>query len=209
MNDVGFPAYDSWLESVAVSYRQSQIKAATAVNVELLKFYWSLGSDIVRLGKDESYGSGFLPRLSKDLSARMPKAHCFSLRNLYYIENFYRLYATAEILPQLGAKLNGEVVVEVKVGEFEPEHLGQLGLYVSAVNHLLKKPQHAPTIGLLICKTKDNVLAKWTLESTSQPIGVSEYRLSETFPKEVASDLPSVSEIESGLKFPDEDQPER
>lgn len=51
MNDVGFPEYGRWLESVATSYRQSQIKAATAVNVELLKFYWALGADIVRLGK--------------------------------------------------------------------------------------------------------------------------------------------------------------
>lgn len=86
--------------------------------------------------------------------------------------------------------LNAYVVVEVKVTEFEAEHLGQLGLYVSAVNHLLKKPEHAPTIGLLICKSKDNVMAKWALESTSQPIGVSEYRLSV---------LPSAEEIESRL----------
>ncbi|MBP5674697.1 MAG: DUF1016 family protein [Victivallales bacterium] len=100
--------------------------------------------------------------------------------------------------------LNRYIVVEVKATEFSPEHLGQLGLYVSAVNHLLKKTTHEPTIGLLICKTKDNTMVKWALESTQQPIGVSEYRISEILPKDVASDLPSIADIESGLAFSDE-----
>ena len=101
--------------------------------------------------------------------------------------------------------LNRYIVVEVKTTEFEPEHLGQLGLYVSAVNHLLKKTSHEPTIGLLICKTKDNTIVKWTLESTQQPIGVSEYPISEILPTEVASDLPSIADIESSIAFSDGD----
>jgi len=383
MEDMNINEYNVWIGGIARRYKQSQIKAATVVNVELLKFYWSLGADIVRMEKDRPWGTGFMARISRDLQNQMPNAKCFSARNLYYIENFYLLYAGGVILPQVGAKLeckpispqaeankailpqvggnlmnvancpqvegeldheifhipwghhkylidkfmkdpaqalfyvretlkngwsrsvllnfidsdlyarqgkavsnfalrladpesdlaqeitkdpydfrflalteryrekdlkdalmanvekfllelgqgfmlvgreyrleigqkekfadllffhmnlNAYVVVEVKVGEFESEHLGQLGLYVSAVNHLLKKPQHAPTIGLLICKTKDNVMAKWALESASQPIGVSEYRLSQLLPKEIETDLPSVDEIESGLKFPD------
>ena len=91
------------------------------------------------------------------------------------------------------------IVVEVKTAEFEPEHLGQLGLYVSAVNHLLRKPGHGSTIGLLVCKTKDNTMVKWALESTRQPIGVSEYRIREVLPKKVASELPTVKELEAGL----------
>ncbi|MBQ6473277.1 MAG: DUF1016 family protein [Victivallales bacterium] len=99
--------------------------------------------------------------------------------------------------------LNRYIVVEVKTTEFEAEHLGQLGLYVSAVNHLLKKPSHEPTIGLLVCKTKDSTMVKWALESTQQPIGVSEYRISEILPREVASDLPSIADIESGIALSD------
>ena len=95
--------------------------------------------------------------------------------------------------------LNRYVVVEIKTTEFEAEHLGQLGLYVSAVNHLLKKPTHEPTIGLLVCKTKDNTMVKWTLEATQQPIGVSEYRIGEILPTEIASDLPTVEQIESAV----------
>lgn len=342
--------YIDWLSGLSRRYRQSQVKAATAVNVELLKFYWSLGADILRIEKDQPWGSGFMQKLSADLREAMPEAKCFSFKNLYYVRSFCELYAGRVIFPQVEGKspevggeflqqgvaeffdheifripwghhkvlidkfrrdpdralfyvretlkngwsravllnfidtdlytrqgkavsnfsvalpdvesdlaqeitkdpydfnfltletryreselksallahiekfllelgqgfmlvgreyrlavgtkekfadllffhmgLNAYVVVEVKVTEFEAEHLGQLGLYVSAVNHLLKKPEHAPTIGLLICKSKDNVMAKWALESTSQPIGVSEYRLSV---------LPSAEEIESRL----------
>jgi len=92
------------------------------------------------------------------------------------------------------------VVVELKAVKFSAEHLGQLGLYVSAVNHLKKKPTDNPTVGLLICKTKDNVMAQYALESTSQPIGISEYTLSHLLPAEIQSQLPTIEDIEAGLK---------
>ena len=387
--------YAEWIELISARYRQSQIKAAVAVNVEMLKFYFGLGRDIVRMEKDQPWGSGFLKRLSVDLKMQMPDAECFSITNLKYMRLFFKLYAEAPIghqvggqltednslavkqighqvgdqsLHQVGAKneiqpicyqvgdksyvmnfeevypnvarhifsvpwrhhvvlidkfrtnqaaalfyvneilkngwsravlmhfidtqlhlrqgkavtnfavalpaidsdlaqemtkdpycfdfialtpkyrekelkdammahiekfllelgqgfmlvgreyhlqggtkeviadllffnmnLNRYVVVEVKAGEFEADHLGQLGLYVSAVNHILKKSTHEPTIGLLVCKTKDNTMVKWALESSQQPIGVSEYRISEILPKEIASDLPSVADIESAV----------
>lgn len=91
------------------------------------------------------------------------------------------------------------VVVELKVTKFKAEHLGQLGLYVSAVNHLKKKPTDNPTIGLLICKTKNNVMAQYALESTNQPIGISEYQLSQLMPENIQSQLPTIQEIENTL----------
>ena len=383
--------YSEWLEALSMRYRRSQIKAAVAVNTEMLKFYFSLGRDIVLIGNDQPWGSGFLKRLSHDLKARMPEAKGFSITNLNYIRYFFQLYAGKPILHQFGEELgkykatsnpnivtvefsqevtsgrepilhqvgektyllnfeeilpniaqmifsipwrhhiaiidkfrtnpnaalfyvnetvknnwsrsvllnfldtnlherqgkaltnfsmalppaesdlaqeltkdpycfdfialtpryhekelkdammahiekfllelgtgfmlvgreyrveigsrekfidllffhmnlNRYVVVEIKTTEFEAEHLGQLGLYVSAVNHLLKKPTHEPTIGLLVCKTKDNTMVKWTLEATQQPIGVSEYRIGEILPKEIASDLPTVEQIESAVE---------
>ena len=91
------------------------------------------------------------------------------------------------------------VVVELKVSKFKSEHLGQLGLYVSAVNHIKKKDIDNPTIGLLICKTKNNVMAQYALESTNQPIGISEYQLSKLIPKDIKSQLPTVEDIEASL----------
>lgn len=90
-------------------------------------------------------------------------------------------------------------VIELKVDKFKGEHLGQLGLYVSAVNHLKKKPTDNPTIGLLICKTKNNVMAQYALESTNHPIGISEYQLSQLMPEDIKSQLPTIEDIESTL----------
>ena len=361
--------YAAWIESLSARYRESQIKAAVAVNTEMLKFYFGLGRDITLMEKGQPWGSGFLKRVSLDLKRKMPEADCFSPTNLAYMRRFFELYANI-IYPQLGGKmgatesllqigaktdsancpqvgdeldspifhvpwghhkylidkffrepdkamfyvretvkngwsravllnfldtklherqgkavsnfavalpesdsdlaqeitkdpycfdfialtpkyrekelkdammahiekfllelgqgfmlvgrefrleigtkerfvdllffhmnLNRYVVVEVKATEFSEDHLGQLGLYVSAVNHLLKKPEHEPTIGLLVCKTKDNTMVKWALESSQQPIGVSEYRISEILPQEVASDLPSIADIESAVSI--------
>ena len=91
------------------------------------------------------------------------------------------------------------VVVELKVTKFKAEQLGQLGMYVSAVNHIKKKPSDNPTIGLLICKTKNNVMAQYALESTNQPIGISEYQLSKLMPENIQSQLPTIEDIEATL----------
>ena len=96
------------------------------------------------------------------------------------------------------------VVVELKVTKFKGEHLGQLGVYVSAGNHIKKKPADNPTIGLLICKTKNNVMAQYALESTNQPIGISEYQLSKLMPEHIQSQLPTIEDIEATLSDNDD-----
>lgn len=96
-------------------------------------------------------------------------------------------------------KLHCYVVVEVKVNAFESSFAGQLGTYVVAVNHILKSDIDAPTLGLLVCKSKDNVYAKYAIESSSQPLGVSEYELSNLVPNDFKGTLPSIEEIEAEL----------
>jgi predicted nuclease of restriction endonuclease-like (RecB) superfamily len=96
-------------------------------------------------------------------------------------------------------KLRCYVVVELKAAEFEAAFAGQLGVYVAAVNHQLKGEHDTPTLGLIICKTKDNVLAQYALESSSQPIGVSEYELAKLLTEDFKSTLPSIEEIENEL----------
>ena len=83
------------------------------------------------------------------------------------------------------------MVVEVKITEFEASYTGQLGTYVGwQVNHQLKTDTDAPTLGLLVCKSKDNVKAQYALESSSQPLGVSAYELSNLMPENFKSSLP-------------------
>ena len=92
------------------------------------------------------------------------------------------------------------VVVELKVGDFEAEHLGKLGLYVSAVNHQLKKPADNATIGMIICKSKDFVEVQYSLEASNQPVGVSEYQLAKLLPDDLKNSLPSIEELEEELR---------
>lgn len=95
--------------------------------------------------------------------------------------------------------IHAYVVIEIKVREFKSEDIGQLGTYVVAVDHLLKTSKDEKTIGLLICKDKDEVKASYALESTSQPIGVSSYELSRLIPEHFKSSLPTIEELENEL----------
>ena len=121
-----------------------------------------------------------------------------------YVGREYRIVIgqTEKFIDMLFYNLNLRcyVVIEIKTGKFESENIGQLGTYVAAVNRILKKDIDNPTLGLLICKSKDNVLAQYALESTSQPIGVSEYELSKLYPVDFKSSLPSIEDLENELK---------
>ena len=376
MDIMNVEEYKTWIGGIARRFKQSQIKAATAVNVEMLKFYWSLGADIVRLEKDQPWGSKFMQRVSADLKAWMPGAKCFSVRNLQYMRLFVELYGTRGIAQQPVAQLasgeftqqvvaqisavgsrttelrqfeqdfpnvsrmlfavpwghhvhimdkfkedqrvalfyvrktvengwsramlenniasnlhlrqgNAETnfdlaltdpdsdlaketlkdpydfsfiamdekyreeelkteliknieqflqelgkgfsylgreyklqigetqravdmlfynvferryyVIEVKVRKFDPADIGQIGTYMVAVNHQLKRPDDQQTVGLIICREKDRVTVQYALESSSLPIGVSDYVLERFIPADFKSQMPTIEEVEGEL----------
>lgn len=91
------------------------------------------------------------------------------------------------------------VVVEVKTDDFDMPDVGQIGGYVVACNHILKRPDDNPTIGLLICKTKNSLLAQYSLESSSQPIAISSYELEKFYPVKIEGSIPTTEEIEAKL----------
>jgi hypothetical protein len=97
-------------------------------------------------------------------------------------------------------KLRSYVVIELKAGDFIPEYAGKLSFYLSAANDLLRHPTDNPTIGLMICKNKNSIIAEYALKNINQPIGVSEYQLTKLFPEEFKSSLPTIEEIENELK---------
>ena len=96
-------------------------------------------------------------------------------------------------------KLRCYVVVELKVERFKPEHLGQLGFYIAAIDKDIKSEVDNPTIGLLICKTKDSLVAEYALGATTQPIGISEYNLKQVVLDNFKGTLPTIQEIEEEL----------
>jgi hypothetical protein len=97
-------------------------------------------------------------------------------------------------------RLRCYVVVELKAVPFKPEFAGKLNFYISAVDDLVRHPQDAPTIGLLLCRGKDKTLAEYALRGATQPIGVSDYQLTEALPEALASELPTVAELEAELE---------
>ena len=338
-NLVSSKEYKVWLADIKARVRSAQIKAALSVNTELLKLYWSIGTDIVARQKATKWGDSFLLRLSKDLTAEFPDMKGFSERNLKYIRQWYVFFSREKAIGQqpvaqitripwghniaiiskcatigealfyvqktlshnwsrnvlvhqiesalykregkaitnfpltlpkpqsdlarqtlkdpyvfdflsmsddynerdlekgltvhltnflleLGAgfsfigrqvpvqvgtkeffidllfyhtRLHCYIVVELKTGDFEPAYAGQLNFYIKAVDSQLRKGDDHPTIGLLLCKSREKLVAEYALSDIHKPIGVSEYKLTHSLPKKLKSSLPTIEEIEKEL----------
>lgn len=97
-------------------------------------------------------------------------------------------------------KLRCYVIVELKTGEFKPEYVGKLNFYLSAADDLLRHEQDAPSIGLLLCRTQNKVIAEYALRDVNKPLGVSTYELAGALPPELKGQLPSVAELEQELE---------
>ena len=184
--------YKDWIEELSKRYKGSQIKAASSVNREMLMFYWSLGRDIVQMDAENVYGSGFYEKLSSDLSNSIPDSKGFAPRNIRYMKRLFQFNAKIyEIMPQVVAKLPQAIT--------EPEENRQLITYVSAVDGLLKTENDQPTVGLLLCKTKDNVLAHYATNAVKVPVSISEYQISHLLNEDYRNTLPSIEALEREL----------
>ena len=189
--------YKNWLIGLKGKIRSAQLKAAVAVNAELICLYWDLGKMITE--KQTAYGTGFLERLSKDLKAEFPAMQGFSRRTLSNTVNFYQFYS-ASIWQQAVAKLPqsddaGKSQPSVDQSRTSCELIQQsAGQFWQ---QLVAKIPWGHNI-LMICK--NNIIAEYALKNINQPIGVSEYQLTKLFPEEFKSSLPSIEEIENELK---------
>jgi len=109
--------------------------------------------------------------------------------NDYYIDMlFYHL------------DLRSYIVIELKSGKFKPEYAGKLNFYLSAVDSQLKKEIDNPSIGILLCKTKDKIEAEYALRDINKPMGISEYKLTEAIPDDLKYKLPTIEELENELE---------
>jgi len=92
------------------------------------------------------------------------------------------------------------VVIELKVGNFIPEYAGKLNFYLSAVDDLLRQESHdQPSVGILLCKTRNKIVAEYALRDMNKPMGVSTYQLMHALPENLKSSLPSIEELEAEL----------
>jgi predicted nuclease of restriction endonuclease-like (RecB) superfamily len=91
------------------------------------------------------------------------------------------------------------VIIDLKKGDFKPEYAGKMNFYCSAVDDLLRHPTDGRTIGLILCQTKDKILAEYALRDLEKPIGISEFELTRSLPENLKSSLPTIEDIESEL----------
>jgi len=91
------------------------------------------------------------------------------------------------------------VIIDLKKGDFKPEYAGKMNFYCSAVDDLLRHPADGRTIGLILCQTKDKILAEYALRDVQKPIGISEFELTRTLPENLKSSLPTIEDIENEL----------
>ena len=96
-------------------------------------------------------------------------------------------------------RLRCYVILDLKMGKFQPEFAGKMNFYLAAVDDLLRHPDDAPSIGIILCKSKNQVVVEYTLRDMSKPIGVSEHRLTEALPEVLWGSLPTTQQLEKEL----------
>ena len=116
-----------------------------------------------------------------------------------FIDNEYKIklrdrYNYVDLL-LYNIKYKCYVVIELKIGEFKPEYAGKLSFYLTAIDEQVKEENDNPTIGLLLCRHKNNVVAEYTLRDMNKPMGVSEYRIKDYLPENLQNELPSIEEL--------------
>lgn len=96
-------------------------------------------------------------------------------------------------------KLRRHIIIELKIGEFEPEFVSKMNMYLGIADDTLKGEYDNPAIGLILCKTKNKIVAEYALRDTSKPIGIAEYKIAQMLPEDIKGELPSIEEIETRL----------
>lgn len=340
MSESLFPeltGYNAFLGALKTHIRTAQIKAALAVNNELILLYWQIGREVLHRQQQEGWGTKVIERLAIDLKREFPDMAGFSVRNLKYMRTFAEAYPDEEIVQRVAAQIpwrhnqalleklksyeqriwyaqksleNGwsrdilviqiesdlytrqggaitnfnrtlpspqsdfaqqlmkdpynfqflslgdeaqekdlerglvghirnflmelglgfaflgsqypievsgkeyridllfyhvplhrYVVIDLKMGEFEPHHSGQMSFYVAAVDNLLCTDRDDPTIGIILCKSKDRTTVEYALQGSHQPIGVSSYQLDSKLPKALEKSLPTIAQLEGELEI--------
>ena len=331
-----FAGYDAFLTNIKQRIRTAQVKAALAVNHELVMLYWHIGQEILHRQAEQGWGSKVIEQLSKDLKREFPEMKGFSRTNLLYMRSFAEIYPDEQIVHQLGGQIpwrhncvlldkvkdsqqrqwyiektiehgwsravlvhqiesrlfertgsavtnfdralpqpqsdlaqelikdpynfeflgigeeakerdleqallrhmrdfllelgvgfsfmgnqyhlevGGEdfyidllfyhvrlrcyVVIDLKMTAFKPEYSGKMNFYVAAVDDLLRHPDDQPTIGLVLCKSRNTTVIEYALRDMNTAIGVSTYHLGDPLPEQLQEKLPSVEQLQQEIE---------
>ncbi|MDR1162656.1 MAG: PDDEXK nuclease domain-containing protein [Candidatus Accumulibacter sp.] len=203
----------NWSRNVLVMQIESRLlersgQAVTNFEVRLPKAQ----SDLARESLKDPYRFGFLGLIEEAQEREIENALVKHLTEFLLELGAGFAFVGRQVLLDVGGdeffidllfyhlKLRCYVVIELKTGKFKPEHLGKLGFYLTAVDRQIKSDQDNPSIGLLLCKSKNKVVAEYALGDSSQPMGIAEYKLLEFMPENLQTSLPSIEQIERELE---------
>lgn len=203
-------AENGWSHSVLIHQIESGLYQSQAVADKISNFENSLPapqSELAVQTMKDPYIFDFIPKegmVERDIEQALVKDVTKLLLELgtgvAFLGNQYHLNVGGDdfYIDLLFYNLNLRcyVVIELTTGEFKPDYAGQLNFYLSAVDGLLKSEHDNPTIGLLLCKSKNNIVAEYALKDMSKPIGVSEYKVTSDLPENLSKQLPSIEDIQ-------------
>lgn len=205
---------NGWSRNVMVHQIESNLYARQATSEKVTNFADRLPSPQSELATNmmkDPYIFDFIPFKADMLERDIERAMVSEVTKLLlelgagfaFLGNQYHLNVGGEDfyldLLFYNLKLRCYVVIELKTGEFKPEYAGKLNFYLTAVDNILKTEQDAPTIGLLLCKSKNDLVAEYALRDINKPIGVSEYRITDELPEQFRQQLPSIEDIKKRI----------
>ena len=208
--------YADWLADLKGRIHTAQQRATLAVNRELVLLYWQIGRDILARQRAQGWGAKVIDRLAHDLRTAFPDMKGFSRANLMYMRAFADAWPDEAIVQQLVGRLPwGHNLVLLTRLKDSPQRQAYARaamthgwsrnvLDIHIETRLLERTgqavtQGGPTIGPLLCKNKNKVVAEDARRNTTQPMGVAEYQLVESLPPELRTSLPSIAQIEREL----------
>ena len=205
---------NGWSRNVLIHQIESNLYARQATSEKVTNFADRLPSPQSELATNmmkDPYIFDFIPFKADMLERDIERAMVSEVTKLLlelgagfaFLGNQYHLNVGGEDfyldLLFYNLKLRCYVVIELKTGEFKPEYAGKLNFYLTAVDNILKTEQDAPTIGLLLCKSKNDLIAEYALRDINKPIGVSEYRITDELPEQFRQQLPSIEDIKNRI----------
>ncbi len=199
--------YGRLLGEIKERIRSAQYEALRKVNRELISLYWDIGRLIVERQRDAGWGKSVVETLASDLQAEFPGIGGFSAANLWRMRHFYDTYAgnekLAPMVREIGWSHNliiGLVAIELKFGEVLPEYVGKMQFYLAALDDRVRMEDENPSIGIILCKSKNKTIVEYALRESTKPIGVASYRVVSTLPEELRGHLPAPDQVSKLLE---------
>ena len=197
MSLVSSRSYRKWIIDLRKRYKAAQVKAAVSVNTAMLEFYWGLGKDISeQYAATQYYGNRFFECVSKDLTDSFRNPQGLSVVNIRYCQRFYGLYSSLQNLPQLVEELvnvpwgQHRCIIDSCKGDAQ-----KALFYMTCVDRQVKHEWDGPTVGLVLCKSRDKMVVEYALSGSDRPIGVAQYKLHKVMPKELRIAAESIARL--------------